>query len=95
MDQTATVNIEMTVGGTTETVTITASEAQALIHTDSAALGTTVLQRQIQDLPLNGRNPLTLAGLQAGVTSSGGNRTAMLMIALQLTNLTWTHQHQR
>jgi carboxypeptidase family protein len=90
VDQTATVNIEMEVGGTTETVTVTASEAQALIHTENAALGTTVLQRQIQDLPLNGRNPLTLAGLQAGVTSSGGNRTASVNgLRGTFTNLTW------
>ncbi len=90
VDQTATVNIEMEVGGTTETVTVTASEAQALIHTENAALGTTVLQRQIQDLPLNGRNPLTLAGLQAGVNSAGGNRSSSVNgLRGTFTNLTW------
>lgn len=88
--QTSTVNVETQVGGATETVTVNASEAQALIHTENAALSNTVLSKQIQDLPINGRNPLALAGLQAGVTSSGGNRTASVNgLRGTFTNLTW------
>ncbi len=50
-----------------------------------------MLERQIQDLPLNGRNPLTLAGLQAGVSSAGaGTRTASVNgLRGTFTNLTW------
>ena len=91
IDQTSTVNIDMEVGGVGETVTVTASDAQAVVHTENAELKNTVLERQIQDLPLNGRNPLTLAGLQAGVNSSGaGTRTASVNgLRGTFTNLTW------
>jgi hypothetical protein len=91
IDQTSTVNIDMEVGGVGETVTVTASDAQAVVHTENAELKNTVLERQIQDLPLNGRNPLTLAGLQAGVSSSGsGTRTASVNgLRGTFTNLTW------
>ncbi|MGZ5434664.1 MAG: outer membrane beta-barrel protein [Pyrinomonadaceae bacterium] len=91
IDQTSTVSIDMEVGGVGETVTVTASDAQAVVHTENAELKNTVLERQIQDLPLNGRNPLTLAGLQAGVSSSGsGTRTASVNgLRGTFTNLTW------
>src|SRR5215207_2303112 len=91
VSQPATVNISMEVGAVGETVTVTSSEAQALVNTENAQLSNTVLERQIQDLPLNGRNPLTLAGLQAGVNSSGaGTRTASVNgLRGTFTNLTW------
>ncbi|HEV2904891.1 MAG TPA: carboxypeptidase-like regulatory domain-containing protein, partial [Pyrinomonadaceae bacterium] len=91
INETSTVNIDMEVGGVGETVTVTASDAQAVVHTENAELKNTVLERQIQDLPLNGRNPLTLAGLQAGVNSSGsGTRTASVNgLRGTFTNLTW------
>src|ERR671926_829930 len=88
---TATVNLTMEVGTVGETVTVTSSEAQALVNTENAELGTTVHTQQINDLPLNGRNPLTLAGLQAGVNSSGAaTRTASVNgLRGTFTNLTW------
>ncbi|HEX8292359.1 MAG TPA: TonB-dependent receptor [Pyrinomonadaceae bacterium] len=88
---TATVNVTMEVGGVGETVTVTSSEAQALVNTENAELGTTVHTQQINDLPLNGRNPLTLAGLQAGVNSSGAGTRAASVNGLRgtFTNLTW------
>lgn len=91
INETSTVNIDMEVGGVGETVTVTASDAQAVVHTENAELKNTVLERQIQDLPLNGRNPLALAGLQAGVSSSGsGTRTASVNgLRGTFTNLTW------
>src|SRR5688572_25007182 len=91
IDQTSTVNIDMEVGGVGEVVTVTASDAQAVVHTENAELKNTVLERQIQDLPLNGRNPLTLAGLQAGVNSSGAGTRSASVNGLRgtFTNLTW------
>jgi hypothetical protein len=91
VDQTATVNVVMEVGGVGESVSVTASDAQAVVNTENAELKNTVLERQIQDLPLNGRNPLSLAGLQAGVNSSGsGTRTASVNgLRGTFTNLTW------
>ncbi|MGE0127761.1 MAG: TonB-dependent receptor [Blastocatellales bacterium] len=86
----ATVNFELQTGQIAEVITTTATEAQAVVNTENATLQTTVLERQINDLPLNGRNPLTLAGLQAGVNTSGGNRAASVNgLRGTFTNLTW------
>jgi hypothetical protein len=86
----ATVNFELPAGQIAEVITTTATEAQAVVNTENATLQTTVFERQINDLPLNGRNPLTLAGLQAGVNASGGNRTATVNgLRGTFTNLTW------
>ncbi len=91
IDQTSTINVALEVGALGETVTVTASDAQALVNTENAQLSTTVQERQIQDLPLNGRNPLSLAGLQAGVNSSGQGTRAASVNGLRgtFTNLTW------
>src|SRR6185295_6955245 len=75
----ATVNIELAAGGVEETVTVSASDAAVPINSTNGELATTVQQQQINDLPLNGRNPLSLAGLQAGVsTGSTTNRTSTI-----------------
>lgn len=90
VDQPATVNVILELGDIAETVTTTAGDSQIVVNTENAQLSTTVLQRQIQDLPLNGRNPLTLAGLQAGVNTSGTNRGASVNgLRGSFTNLTW------
>ncbi len=59
------VNMDLAVGSLTETVTVEASVAQ--INTESATVGKTVEQKQIQNLTLNGRNPIQLALLKPGV----------------------------
>ena len=59
------VNIDLAVGQLTETVNVEASVAQ--LNTESATVGKTVEQAQIQNLALNGRNPLFLAVLKPGV----------------------------
>jgi hypothetical protein len=59
------VNIELSVGQLTEVVNVEANIAQ--INTESSAVGKTVEQQQIQNLALNGRNPLFLAMLKPGV----------------------------
>lgn len=90
VDQPSTVNVVLTLGDISETVTTTAGDSQIVVNTENAELSTTVLQRQIEDLPLNGRNPLTLAGLQAGVNTSGNNRGASVNgLRGSFTNLTW------
>jgi len=73
-----TVNFTLEVGPITEIVEVTASEGQTVINTVSAELNTIITQRQIKDLPLNGRNPLQLAGLQAGVAGNAGVRTSVV-----------------
>jgi Carboxypeptidase regulatory-like domain len=86
----ATVNLEMQTGQIADVITTSASEAQAVVNTENAALQTTVQARQINDLPLNGRNPLDLANLQAGVNQSGIDREATVNgLRGTFTNLTW------
>src|ERR1044072_7518465 len=64
----------LTVGSTTEEVTVSAS--QELPDGETPTLGTTVDRRRVQDLPLNGRNVLDLALLQPGVVPANNNTTA-------------------
>lgn len=59
------VNADLTVGALTESVTVEANVAQ--LNTESATVGKTVEQVQIQNLTLNGRNPMFLAMLKPGV----------------------------
>ncbi len=61
----ATVNIRMELGQVTESVDVVASAAQ--VQSESAQVGRVVETRQIQDLTLNGRNPIYLALLKPGV----------------------------
>lgn len=53
------------IGQTSEVVQVEAGAD--LVHTTNAEINNTVTRRQIVDLPLNGRNPIELIRLQAGV----------------------------
>jgi len=66
--------VTLTVGAASETVEVTAG-AIPLIETTSNALSNTVNLRQIEDLPLQGRDISTLAQLNAGFTGIGGQGT--------------------
>jgi hypothetical protein len=57
-------------GGTSESVTVTAGEE--LVTTTGAEITNTVTAQQIKELPLDGRDPLQLIQLQAGVTLDNG-----------------------
>ena len=59
------VNMDLAVGQLAESVTVEASVAQ--LNTESAVVGKTVEQTQLQNLTLNGRNPIFLALLKPGV----------------------------
>lgn len=52
------------------------SDISAGVETVSAALGQSVISRQLINLPLNGRNALDLALLQPGVTQTNPDSTA-------------------
>lgn len=85
-----TVNIDLAPGGFEEVVTVSAADIAAPVNTTNAELSTTVQTQQINDLPLNGRNPLDLAGLQAGVAAGAGNRSATINgLRGTFSNLTW------
>ena len=48
-----------------------------LVNTTTSDVSNTVLQKQMQDLPLNGRNPIELVRLQAGVAWNARNATTI------------------
>ncbi len=68
-----TLDIKLEVGQVSEIVTV--SEAPSAVNTETSVLGRTVDNRTLNDLPIlsgaNGRNPLALAPLQAGVMPAG------------------------
>ena len=90
-------DVTLGIGGTTQTVEV--SSAPPSLDTDSSALSTVVTTKQVEDLPLNGRNFVQLAQLAAGATEaqpgaiSNGNRpddrrqTAAVSINAQSDNL--------
>src|SRR6266436_30204 len=82
---TASVNITLEVGTVREEVTVAASEAQEIVNTANAQIGDVIDRRRILDLPLDGRNPLDLATLQAGSDDSGrvnGGRARALNVTV-------------
>ncbi len=64
--QQARIDAQLTLGQVTETVNVSA--AAVLLETDTSNLGQVITNRQVADLPLNGRNPFALAALTPGVT---------------------------
>lgn len=56
----------LAVGSASETVTVNADPAAVLIQSTSSELGTVVGEKQIQELPLNGRNFTELLSLTPG-----------------------------
>jgi hypothetical protein len=73
VDQRIRVDFALEVGAMSETVNITAEAP--LVQTSSSELGTTVVQQQIEALPLNGRNFVNLTRTVPGVLRGipGGN----------------------
>jgi hypothetical protein len=63
------VDLSLVVGAVSESVEVTSSQVQ--VQTESAQVGRVVDSKQIQDLTLNGRNPIYLALLKPGV--AGGS----------------------
>jgi len=65
--ETAGVSLQLEVGGTNETVTVTG--AQELLKTQDATLGQVVDQQEMESLPLVTRNYTQILGLSAGVSA--------------------------
>lgn len=65
INQSLKVDVKLEVGSKTETVTV--ESAASTVETINPTMGSTVSDRSVQDLPLNGRNVLDLALLQPGV----------------------------
>jgi hypothetical protein len=67
VNQTATFDFHMKVGGAQQSVTVEATAAGVEVST--AELGTVVTTREVNDLPLNGRNFTQLLTITAGVAN--------------------------
>lgn len=78
--------VTLEVGAVSENVTVVAGAD--ILNATNAELSNTVSQRQIQDLPLNGRNPLNLITLQAGTASNGSTNTTINGQRSSFTNIT-------
>jgi hypothetical protein len=65
-------DVSMTLGGTTEQVTVT-TEAP-ILQTENTALGQVVQGRAVSEIPLNGRSVLALVGLIPGVVPQGASQ---------------------
>jgi hypothetical protein len=74
------------VGNITENVTVVAGAD--IINSSDGQLATSVSPRQIVELPLNGRNPLSLVLLQAGTSSNSSNSTTINGQRSSFTNIT-------
>lgn len=73
IDQKMRVDLELTIGIVSETLTVTAPTP--VLQTETAETGQVIVNRQILDLPLLGRNFLELTRLTAGVSGGAGGNT--------------------
>jgi len=70
VDQVGRIDFTMEVGATRESVTVEASAV--LLDAATSTVATLVEQRQVAELPLNGRDPIDLLGLTAGIRTQSG-----------------------
>jgi hypothetical protein len=71
INQTLKVDLHLEVGSSSESITVESGIGQ--VETINPTLGSTVSERTVQDMPLNGRNALDLTLLQPGVTPANDN----------------------
>ena len=99
VQQTARVDFTLEVGQVSESVEVTG--ASALLTTENATVGTVIEQQRITDLPLNGRNFLSLVSLSPNVNygfsapaqasgRQGGTRSGITM-SLAGSRATWSN----
>jgi hypothetical protein len=74
VDQTATQNVQLQVGVVSEQMVVTANSS--LVTTDSATVGQLIDQKEIEELPLNGRYVQQLVFLAPGTTDVTANYCA-------------------
>lgn len=79
-------NPTLEIGEVTAEVIVTAGAD--IVTADTAQVSNTVSPQQILSLPLITRSPLTLTGLQAGVTSSSAANTTINGLRTTFTNIT-------
>ena len=69
--QTRNLDLTLAVAGTTAEVSVTATVSE--VDSSSAAIGARIVQKQLHDLPINGRNWTTLLPLIPGATDPGSS----------------------
>jgi len=79
VDQTANLRITLEVGASTDTVEVTG--AAPLVDSATSSLGQVIENKQILDLPLNGRNPFALGLLSGNTTPMFGMGSNLPFIA--------------
>jgi hypothetical protein len=77
VNQRAQIDLELAVGLVSETVLIVGDAP--LLETQSSVLGTVIEEKQVQELPLNGRNFVQLATLTTGVSGAGSGMRGTIM----------------
>ena len=75
VDKIARVDFDLKVGDLSATVDVQA--AAVTLDTETASMGQTVTQKQVTQLPLNGRNFLSLLFLNGGTVETGGEQGSM------------------
>jgi hypothetical protein len=77
VNQRAQVDLDLEVGRLGETVVIEGTAP--LLESQSSVLGSVIQEKQVQDLPLNGRNFVQLATLSPGVSGAGSGMRGTIM----------------
>ena len=62
------IDIPLELGSAVQTVSVTADAP--LINSENATVGQAISEKEVENLPLNGRTPLSLAGLSIGVVAT-------------------------
>ena len=75
VDQIQRVDLQLDAGNVSETVEV--RSAAVALDTASASIGHNITEKQVTELPLNGRNFLQLLFLGAGAVETGGEQGAM------------------
>jgi len=71
VDKPTTIPVKLEIGDVSASVEVTAGGIESIANTENASLGNNFVERQIQQLPLEGRNVVDLLSLQPGVTADG------------------------
>jgi Carboxypeptidase regulatory-like domain len=65
----AVIDIPLQLGDAQQTVSVTADAP--ILNSENSSIGQAITETEVQNLPLNGRTPLTLAALSMGVLATG------------------------
>lgn len=85
VDTPTSITVSLEVGSVSEVVTVESNTAEALLNTQDASVGNTIVSEQVTQLPTEARNVLSLLTLQPGVTRDGyvaGNRSDQSNVTL-------------